>query len=97
MPVSVVFIWLMPATDENCAICATICVLSTGLNGSWFCNCAVISFRKSAWPSVVLPVAVDAATAVFAAAVPDVAMPRLDNVESKLEDEGIEVMVSGPS
>ena len=41
----------MPASEENCAICATICVLSTGSNGSWFFICAVISLRKSAWPS----------------------------------------------
>jgi len=31
---SVVFISLIPASDENCAICATIWVLSTGSNGS---------------------------------------------------------------
>jgi hypothetical protein len=29
------FISAMPATWLNCAICATIWVLSTGLNGSW--------------------------------------------------------------
>ena len=49
---SVADISVMPDSDENCAICATICVLSTGSNGSWFFSCAVISFRKSAWPSV---------------------------------------------
>src|SRR3569623_779664 len=43
---------VIPDSDENCAIWATIWVLSTGLNGSWFCICAVISLRKSAWPSV---------------------------------------------
>src|SRR6185369_4001868 len=43
------FIWAMPATCENCAIWATIWVLSTGLNGSWVVSCVVISFRKSFW------------------------------------------------
>src|SRR3954470_7831865 len=43
------FIWAMPATCENCAIWATICVLSTGLNGSWVVSWVVISFRKSFW------------------------------------------------
>mgnify|MGYP003341214543 CR=1 FL=1 len=49
---SVVFISLIPASELNCAICATIWVLSTGANGSWFLSCAVISFRKSDWSIV---------------------------------------------
>src|SRR3954447_17657934 len=58
------FIWAMPATCENCAIWATICVLSTGLNGSWVVSCVVISFRKSFWviaPAGLAALAADAA------------------------------------
>ena len=69
---------VMPASEENCAICATICVLSTGSNGSWFFICAVISFRKSAWPSEL-----DLAVAVFAALVAVEPMPRFASVVSK--------------
>src|SRR5205085_12505276 len=43
------FISAMPATWLNCAIWATIWVLSTGLNGSWVVSCVVISRRKSFW------------------------------------------------
>src|SRR3954462_4106995 len=39
----------MPASWLNCAICATIWVLSTGLNGSWVLSWVVISRRKSLW------------------------------------------------
>ena len=81
----------MPATEENCAICAIIWVLSTGLNGSWFLSCAVISVRKSACVSVELPEAL--AVAADAAAV-ELAMPRLESVLSK---DVLVVMVSGPS
>src|SRR3954470_5716659 len=51
------FIWAMPATCENCAIWATIWVLSTGLNGSWVVSWVVISFRKSFWVIAPAPVA----------------------------------------
>src|SRR3982751_3626274 len=51
------FIWAMPATCENCAIWATIWVLSTGLNGSWVVSWVVISFRKSFWFIEPMPVA----------------------------------------
>src|SRR3546814_12395509 len=43
------FISAMPATWLNCAIWATIWVLSIGLNGSWVVSCLVISRRKSFW------------------------------------------------
>src|SRR3954465_15582965 len=39
----------MPASWLNWAICATIWVLSTGLNGSWVLSWVVISRRKSLW------------------------------------------------
>ena len=45
---SELFISAMPATDENCAIWATIWVLSTGLNGSCVVICVVSSFRNAA-------------------------------------------------
>ena len=67
---------VMPASEENCAICATICVLSTGSNGSWFFICAVISFRKSACP-------MEVDLAAFFAAVLAVERPRLPMVASK--------------
>src|SRR5437660_9391653 len=35
----------------NCAIWAIICVSSIGFIGSWFCICAMSSFRKSVLPS----------------------------------------------
>src|SRR3954453_3661550 len=43
------FISEMPASWLNWAICATIWVLSTGLNGSWVLSWVVISRRKSLW------------------------------------------------
>ena len=58
MPESVVFMLEMPATLENCAICATIWVLSTGLNGSCVCIWVVSSLRKSLMPSADEPAAV---------------------------------------
>ena len=48
MPFSEVFISVMPATLENCAICAAIWLLSTGAVGSCVFSCAVSSFRKPA-------------------------------------------------
>ncbi len=72
-----VFISVMPASDENCAIWATIWVLSTGENGSWFFSCAVISLRKSAWPSEVEPDEATGALLVVRL------MPRLLSVVSK--------------
>ena len=48
---SAMFISEIPATLENCAICATIAWLSTGLNGSCSFSCVVISRRKSVWPN----------------------------------------------
>ena len=42
-----VFMSLMPATLESCAICAKNAVLSVGFSGSWLCICASISFIKS--------------------------------------------------
>ena len=75
---SVVLISPIPATLENCAICATICVLSTGENGSWFFSCAVISLRKSDWPSWVEPLLFAPAALVV-----ERLMPRLVSVVSK--------------
>src|SRR3954453_3947913 len=43
------FISEMPASWLNWAICATIWVLSTGLNGSCVLSWVVISRRKSLW------------------------------------------------
>src|SRR5712691_1900294 len=42
----------------NCAIWAIICVSSIGFIGSWFCSCAMSSFRKSCLPSFEVPVVV---------------------------------------
>ena len=88
IPDSVEFISEMPDTVENCAIWATIWVLSTGLNGSWFFSCAVISVMKSDWSSEELVLLV---VAVVVAVVPVRPMPRLDSVESKV----LVVMISG--
>ena len=50
MAFSVVDMSLIPDSEENWAICATIWVLSAGAVGSWFFSWVVISFRKSAMP-----------------------------------------------
>jgi hypothetical protein len=42
----------MPLTVLICASCDVICELSTGLVGSWFCNCVTSSFRNVACRSL---------------------------------------------
>ena len=78
MPERVLFMLEMPATLENCAICATIWVLSTGLNGSCVCIWVVSSLRKSFMPSAEEPAA---AVVVVAAGVVLVSERRLSIAE----------------
>ena len=85
----------MPESDENCAIWATIWLLSTGANGSWFFSCAVISARKSDTPMSVLP---SRDVSLVSSVVPLVVLfllyretPSPARVESK------SLMISGPA
>src|SRR5690606_34158739 len=43
----------MPCTVENCASWPRNSAFCSGLSGSWFLSCSVMSRRKSAWPSEV--------------------------------------------
>ncbi len=44
---SMVFLRLLtPSTVAICAICEVSSALPSGSGGSWFCNCAVSSFRN---------------------------------------------------
>src|SRR5690606_34007567 len=60
----------MPASEENCAICASISLLSTGSNGSCCWIWTVSRRRKSAWPNVSKPRPAVAGRAAFAEAAP---------------------------
>jgi hypothetical protein len=87
---SLVFMSLIPCSDENCAICATNASFSTGFSGSWFFSCVVSSRMKSLWSSVLFCAALVAAAAAFALSVER--MPS--ELQSKLLAVGSTVLIS---